>query len=456
MHSQLGLKHLYRNSAIALVTAIMAVTLAGCDGWRPRSVDDAMESDTDVGRALAVAKPGEVLVIGGGTITSVTPTSSEFKATETAEVFSIATKTFARTGSMTTGRGAIQAVAFTSGPLKQQVLVPGGVSGDGSFSMGDFVLNTTPQKSSEIFKGSRFSNAGTMNGQRFFYTATLLKNGKVLIAGGFKGTTPLRTAELYDPATKTYASVSMRNARAAHSATLLANGQVLLAGGVTDTHGTTTNTAELYNPTTNKFSAVPATFSLGLAGHAAVLMSGCGCSLDGKVLFIGGFRGAGTTSSPATEVTINDVTIYDPAAKTFTAGNSMKEARAFHTATLINGKVHVIGGSNGVIQFGNGALLEFAGSEILKSAEVFTASAGSWACVGGVSGSNCMDAMHVRRGAHTATYFPDRCAGGKGAGHGRKSGPDDRALQSGDRQVYRLRSAQSIAGIPCGYPAAVK
>jgi len=413
MHSQLVLKHFYRNCAIAIAATAIAATLAGCEKREAMLHGGLAVQEADDGR-IATAKSGDLLIVGGGTVTSDTGGKLDFKATETAEIFKIATKSFVKTGSMTTGRGVIQAVAFPGGALKHQVLVPAGVSGDGSFGpLGVFVLNDIPQKSSELFKGSSFTDGGTMNGERSFYTATLLKNGKVLIAGGFKGTTPLKTAELYDPATKTYAPLSMKAARAAHSATLLPNGQVLLAGGVTDTHGTTSSTAEVFNPKTNKFSLLTSTFFLGLAGHTATLISGCACSLDGKVVFVGGFRGTGNSASPATEFSVNDVIVYDPAAKTFSTGSSMKEARSFHTATLIGGKLHIIGGSNGAVQFGNGWLLEFAGSQILKTAEVFTASAGTWTCVGGVSGSNCKDVMAVRRGGHTATYFSSGAMAGK-------------------------------------------
>src|SRR6476646_1857005 len=69
-----------------------------------------------------------------------------------------------------------------------------------------------------------------MSSARFSHTATLLLNGKVLIAGG--GTA---TAELYDPSTFRFTGTgSMSIARTAHTAVLLPDGKVLVAGG-TDT-----------------------------------------------------------------------------------------------------------------------------------------------------------------------------------------------------------------------------
>ena len=75
------------------------------------------------------------------------------------------------------------------------------------------------------------------------HTATLLFDGKVLVAGGYNGG-HLDSAELYDPASQTWiATSSLTSARARHTATLLSNGQVLAAGGLDGL-----SSAELYDP----------------------------------------------------------------------------------------------------------------------------------------------------------------------------------------------------------------
>src|SRR5260370_30368681 len=81
-----------------------------------------------------------------------------------------------------------------------------------------------------------FTPTGSMITARSGHTATLLNNGEVLIAGGLgspPGTNGLDTAELYDPTTRTFSGTgSMTTPPAGHTATLLADGRVLLAGGI--------------------------------------------------------------------------------------------------------------------------------------------------------------------------------------------------------------------------------
>jgi hypothetical protein len=166
-----------------------------------------------------------------------------------------------------------------------------------------------------------FATTGSMTTPRFGHTATLLADGRVLIVGGYTDENAVEvprartaSAELYDPATGTFRPTgNMIAARVNHTATLLPNGRVLIAGGVAvDYVYGVTNTsdwasAELYDPSTGTFAAA-ANMTTPRSDHTATLL------LDGRVLIVGGDRAA-TNHSRAE--------IYDPVLNTFTVTPDM-------------------------------------------------------------------------------------------------------------------------------------
>src|SRR5947199_9022132 len=96
-----------------------------------------------------------------------------------------------------------------------------------------------------------FVITGSLATARYFHTATLLPNGKVLVAGGDGNGPSQESAELYDPASGTWtATGSLSPGTSEHTATLLPNGKVLVAGGVngdTFEFGSILANAELYH-----------------------------------------------------------------------------------------------------------------------------------------------------------------------------------------------------------------
>src|SRR4051794_24412421 len=100
----------------------------------------------------------------------------------------------------------------------------------------------------EGLSGASFVATGGLAPSRNSHTATLLPNGRVLVAGGYHSGSPfyLSSVELYDPATGIWAvTASLGTARVDHTATLLPNGKVLVVGGQGGS-GALTN-AELYD-----------------------------------------------------------------------------------------------------------------------------------------------------------------------------------------------------------------
>ena len=89
---------------------------------------------------------------------------------------------------------------------------------------------------------------GSLNTARSGHTATLLSDGRVLVAGGYGIGGLLASAELYDPATGNWSITgSLNTARSAHTATLLTDGRVLVVGGW-DGGSNKLASAELYDP----------------------------------------------------------------------------------------------------------------------------------------------------------------------------------------------------------------
>jgi hypothetical protein len=176
-----------------------------------------------------------------------------------------------------------------------------------------------------------------MNIARANHTSTLLPNGKVLIAGGFAGSgseyNPYRTAELYDPSSGMFQSAAeMRIGRSGHTATLLKNGKVLIVGGWTGRYDLR-GSAEIYDPTANTFTPT-GNLVIERAGNTATLLA------DGRVLITGGEN--------RQEDKLASAEIYDPSTGKFAQTGSMADARAAHTATsLKDGRVLIVGGGSG-------------------------------------------------------------------------------------------------------------
>ena len=156
-----------------------------------------------------------------------------------------------------------------------------------------------------------WSATGSLNTARDYHTATLLPNGKVLVAGGHDGCY-LTSAELYDPASGTWSATgSLNTARGHHTATLLPNGKVLVAGGMYQRpsfyqRGTV-------RPGQRDLECHGQPQHRTLVDHTATLLP------NGKVLVAGGLYGH--------RLCLTSAELYDPASGTWTATGSLNTAR---------------------------------------------------------------------------------------------------------------------------------
>jgi len=255
--------------------------------------------------------------------------------------------------------------------------------------------------------------------------ATLLRDGRVLLAGGHNNAEVVRAAELFDPATGMWSDAGNLSVARDPTSVLLGDGRVLVSGGIdwyTET-GKVYSVAEIFDPATDQWTA---TGELRTArfGHRAVLLD------DGRVFVVGGFGSpvallagpeiydpsagswqaaeaipqprygfglvklsdgrvlvaGGFTGSPTQRVYLNGAVIYDPATGHWSETQPMQVKRVgFSTTLLADGRVLVLGGGSE------------SGNE-LKSAELFDPGTGTWHAVA---------AMSTPRRNHRAALLPD-------------------------------------------------
>jgi Kelch motif/Galactose oxidase, central domain len=222
------------------------------------------------------------------------------------------------TGSLTTARLFHTATSLPSG----LILVAGGDDGTGN-----------GLSSAELYDpaSGTFAAAASLTAPRFLHTANLLGSGQVLLAGGSDNyVDSVASTELYDPTAGLFtATTPMTTTRADHSATVLSSGQVVVTGGYDNT-GNVVSSAELYDPTSATFSVTGSMTSVRY-DHTSTLLA------SGQLLVTGGADNAGNALSSAE--------VYDPVAATFSATGSMTTSRVLHTATSLgSGVVLIVGG----------------------------------------------------------------------------------------------------------------
>lgn len=166
----------------------------------------------------------------------------------------------------------------------------------------------------------------SMSVARYAHIAELLPTGKVLVAGGYSGSSYLPGAELYDSTTDTWSATGSLNfARYEHKAVLLESGKVLIVGG----YGSSGDIGfgELYDPQTGTWSLTNGVLAWPRHQHSVALLH------DGRVLITGG---SGSSSY------LRGSEIYSPTTNSFSLTGNLNTGRYRATAvTLHDGRVLV-------------------------------------------------------------------------------------------------------------------
>ncbi|MFO7532981.1 MAG: kelch repeat-containing protein [Candidatus Limnocylindrales bacterium] len=179
------------------------------------------------------------------------------------------------------------------------------------------------------------SPAGTMMVPRQHHTATLLPDGRVLVVGGRNEDDYLSTAEVWDPATRSFEQTgSLVMARSGHAAFVQPDGSVVVVGGWGGTQGMPVAEGERWDPGTGAFEPAGALTTPRMEATVTELS-------DGRVLVVGG---RSYVDAERTEPVV-EAEIWDPATSTFKPAGSIVHPREYHTTlALPDGGAIVIGG----------------------------------------------------------------------------------------------------------------
>lgn len=249
----------------------------------------------------------------------------------------------------------------------------------------------------DAFAAIGWQPTGSLSVPRADHTATLLEDGSVLVAGGRSPNFSTEaSAELYDPSTGRWTTLPpMSSARYDHTASLLDGpacsaamppswcGDVLVVGG------TGSASAELFDPATRSWSPTTAPPAAPRREHTATGLDGPACTTGmppswcGKVLVAGG---EAPTSPPAR---LDSAELYDPATSTWGPADSLTDARAGHNAILLgSGQPLAVGGRGESGETG----------ESIGSAELYDPDADTW---------NPAGSLTIARHTATINLLPD-------------------------------------------------
>ena len=283
------------------------------------------------GWAAAVLVVGLVAVVGASMFG---PWQHGPSAAEPSAAATASHQTFSATGSMNEARQQASATLLRDG----RVLVVG------ENAVNNLATNLAPVPSAELYDPAtgKFTLTGSPHVSGVPIISVLLKSGRVLVIGcDASGTCASQLADVYDPSTGLFSAIGpITGGSEFCTVTLLNDGRVLVA------RGADLEPSLLYDPSTNAF-ATTGSMTAARVDHTATLLS------DGRVLIAGGSDLrliAGGSDSPGDSLaggSLASAELYDPTTGRFSPTGSMTTARAGQTATLLSdGRVLIAGGSD--------------------------------------------------------------------------------------------------------------
>ena len=307
--------------------------------------------------------PGLVLLSDGRVLVAGGHRDPKWRLIGSAELYDPKIETWRLTGSLVEPREGIGSLTLLA---NGKVLL----AGEHDTRIGAELYDTNTGK---------WTSTGPLVVGRGGHSTTLLADGKVLVAGGINysapGTPIFASAELYNPTTQKWSLTgSMKGKRFKHRAVRLANGKVLVVGGTATepSDDRALASAELYDPASGTWKPTGA-LSLGRENPEIALLR------DGRVLIAGGATGKfGHYTSVA------NAEVYDPKTQRWSPTGPMTQGRSQFTLTMLpDGHVLAAGGVS---------------ASALSSSEIYDPASGTWSRAG---------AMVMPRWNHRALLLPN-------------------------------------------------
>jgi len=157
-------------------------------------------------------------------------------------------------------------------------------------------------------------------------------DGIIYAIGGWDAGPDFSTVEAYDPATDRWTRKAPMPTRRSLSAIAVVDGKIYVIGGILGL--TALSAVQAYDPAADKWTWKA---DMPTARHHLAA-----CVIDGRIYVSGG----GTKSDMIAEdfAPVPTVEVYDPAADTWTQASDMPRTRMLHSASVVDGKMYIIGG----------------------------------------------------------------------------------------------------------------